>query len=544
VTVAAATTALETIGGLVAHLTRTPTQRSDTSTTTHSRLRDAYDALARELEAACVQQLGQTLCHKRSCVSAFEAESNAEGNAEEAGVDALTVEPLPVEPPQPPRRHVKWSDEDTKTLCNMHERGDSWDAISKVCSIPHRHRLYTNTTKALPGRTVPALKRRYYDVEPKNNDAHPKKRKPNKDEAPSINEEQVRESLPLLPLEQQGTVPCPNATRGCTRVFATYALAVTHDVNMCSQRQTVGPFPCPWKCGDSVTSRRSLVAHYPKHTGMQKGNHYACRRGCNTHWPNAYLLTIHEDMCGTSEDPSTTAKRRSRILKINLGPGTGKPSILIVARCSNSAPPNAWYAGKETLEEGLPIWVQPALESYRRLYQDYRHAEIHAGVHVQTAFAPAPRLLHDLVDSADWTSTNKGLVSNKIRSHTFTSQIETALQVAPDRPVILSTGADGFSCNTGRIEAFIHRVRPFDLVVRFHAIAYNDNGPTLTEGLLTRHDMFWWHVYASEDLARVPRQGSTDLTLLAVRELKTWWADLQRRKDTQSANFLKPGRNN
>jgi hypothetical protein len=110
--------------------------------------------------------------------------------------------------------------------------------------------------------------------------------------------------------------------------------------------------------------------------------------------------------------------------------------------------------------------------------------------------------------------------------------------------VILSTGADGFSCNTGRIEAFIHRVRPFDLVVRFHAIAYNDNGPTLTEGLLTRHDMFWWHVYASEDLARVPRQGSTDLTLLAVRELKTWWADLQRRKDTQSANFLKPGRNN
>jgi hypothetical protein len=118
-----------------------------------------------------------------------------------------------------------------------------------------------------------------------------------------------------------------------------------------------------------------------------KDNKHTCHRCGNRHWPNAYL-TRHEEKCDGKDD-SIRSGTSSKVLRIKLGTETAKLSIIIVARVSGSSIPKEWYAGKDSLEEGLPIWVQPTLEACRRLYQDYRPAEIHVDDHVQTAYTPA-----------------------------------------------------------------------------------------------------------------------------------------------------------
>jgi hypothetical protein len=363
------------------------------------------------------------------------------------------------------------------------------------------------------------------------------------DEASDHSEEHCKQPLPLLPLEQKGTVPCPNYALGCTRVFATYALANTHDLNMCDFRQKDGPLPCPWDCGMTFPNRRGLTSHYQVHNHILEGNKYTCRRCGNTSWPDAYLLTCHEEKCDV-KDNAVRSGQSSKLLRIKLGTDTAKSSIIIVARVSGSSIPKAWYAGKSSLEEGLPIWVQPTLEAYRRLYQDYRPAEIHVGAQVQTAFTPTPSSIHNLADTAGSTIKNSNFYQT--RAFNFTTQIVSALRGAPidSRPVILSVGVDGFTCNTSRMEAFLQRVCPLKFVVKLHTISYQQGqGPSLTPDLLWEDGNSWWADYTSEHLIRVFQQATAVPGLQAANELKIWWEDLQRRKDTMSANILMTGRN-
>lgn len=141
----------------------------------------------------------------------------------------------------------------------------------------------------------------------------------------------IRDIMLPLPLEQQAMASFLNSASGCTRVFATFTLANTHDLNVCDRSLKEGPLPCPWKCGETFSNRARLVAHYKNHNTTQQGNQYTCRRGCNTHWPNAYPLTIHEDKRGTQYD--RTASRVCKVMKFNFGPETGKHSTLNVAHC-------------------------------------------------------------------------------------------------------------------------------------------------------------------------------------------------------------------
>ncbi|KAF2868715.1 hypothetical protein BDV95DRAFT_121220 [Massariosphaeria phaeospora] len=100
--------------------------------------------------------------------------------------------------------------------------------------------------------------------------------------------------LPLLPLEQNRAVLCPNSQYGCLQYFPTYSAANAHDVNYCDYRLKDGIFSCPWGGCDRTFSSRKLLHH---HHSDHPGGEYLCRRGCGKSWPNEYLLVNHEDGC-------------------------------------------------------------------------------------------------------------------------------------------------------------------------------------------------------------------------------------------------------
>jgi ABC-type transporter Mla subunit MlaD len=127
VSIAAVTTALETIDSFVQHLTR----NSDTEANDLSTLRNTFNAFSANLEEACARQLNQSLLHKRSQAPKTKLQDDIHGF--NTDVDTLALAVLPKVRPQPARRHVKWTEEDENKLCDMHENGTSFKALEKVC---------------------------------------------------------------------------------------------------------------------------------------------------------------------------------------------------------------------------------------------------------------------------------------------------------------------------------------------------------------------------------------------------------------------------
>ena len=203
--------------------------------------------------------------------------------------------------------------------------------------------------------------------------------------------------------------------------------------------------------------------------------------------------------------PCAQTQRTQQVVELDLSPNNHKaPSIVFVARESGNEAPQAWFAGKETLAEGLATWIRPMLDAYRRIYNDSRPAVLVAGINVKTRFTPAPQSAVGFIDQED-DSKRK---SDKLRAMKFTKAIIQMLENAPDKPVLVSIGSDGFSCDTMRLQAFFERVRAFDLVTRLKTLTFSD-GVKMSSHLLTKDEDAWWAKVETSAILNCLRQSVT-----------------------------------
>ena len=151
----------------------------------------------------------------------------------------------------------------------------------------------------------------------------------------------------------------------------------------------------PWEdCNKTFSHHGQIGAHYVQHNQTSTGNIYTCRRDCGTYWPNAYLLTTHEAKC-----EGNTVNKDSKIYRVELTTESAMhetPAIILIARCSSNNVPKDWFAGHETLEEGLPRWGISRLAEYRKVFSDDRRALLIVGIGVKTACTPTVESIRDL----------------------------------------------------------------------------------------------------------------------------------------------------
>jgi hypothetical protein len=271
---------------------------------------------------------------------------------------------------------------------------------------------------------------------------------------------------------------------------------------------------------------------------MTRANHIRAALNCGTHWPGPYLLVTQESQCGKYAQPSGD-QRNSRVYQfdtVTVDAHQDHPSTIIVAR-SPSDPSQDWFSGQATLELGLPIWVQSRLDEYRRLYQDDRRAVFIDGHHIKTRDVPSLPKAGFLLSSDD--SVEK---SGKGRTTEFTTKIEDAIRNAPDRPVLLSIGTDGFSCNTGLFKSHFERVPSYDMVVRLHTLG-KTNGAKLDPSHLQKTANSWWGKYPSEQITQRLENFAYNSTSAAINELVAVWNELQSFKDVMSSASIVSGRN-
>lgn len=426
---------------------------------------------------------------------------------------------------------ARWTDDEDKKLMQLREgNGD-------------KQVLFETFLHEFPGRSLRAIQRRHDLLRP-TVPSEPQKIDIDAidDDALLSDDEQDLETLPLLPEEEALHVLCPNSDRGCARWFATFADANCHATRFCNQRDKEGPFPCPWAnaldCKQMFTTRMGIVSHFAVHNEQPTDNSFPCRRGCGTHWPNAYMLTSHEIRCGLQKTPNDT-----KLMRINFPSNSDKnerPSVIMIARTSGNYVPKSWSGGFSTLAEGLQSWGAAHLANYRRLFSDERSAVLHVGVNVKTAYLPTSISVNAHLTPDMDASTKSGWR----RAHKFTDHIAEDLQAAPNRPTIINIGSDGFSCNTGLLQPFLERVVSLDMVIRHNFISYrNGNGPSLDPTLLSVDGLCWWKAYRSEDILQRLKGSLPSRGLREIDELIAWWDEQQHRKDLRREYSLVPGRN-
>jgi hypothetical protein len=284
--------------------------------------------------------------------------------------------------------------------------------------------------------------------------------------------------LPLLPLEITHCVPC----QLCGKLFKSYLHATSHAMLYCQKKNDTIKIVCPWKnitgCKRIFKTHGLAANHFKSHTSDTRTPH-SCRRLCGKRFPDYYLLTTHE---------------QRRVTRIPLEDGT--PSIMIVARSSNKAP-KQWYQGEEKLVDGLPSWVEPQLADYRRIFNDKRPAVLHAGHLMKTMVYPAPKTREEAENPGD----PQYVRDRKRISHEFTRNITDDLEATKENdPVVISIGADGWGCKLTLIKAYLERIPPFRLVIRFPII--EDHDILLSEEYLTKDRDVWWGEYKSDAILR------------------------------------------
>ncbi|KAF2120938.1 hypothetical protein BDV96DRAFT_565933 [Lophiotrema nucula] len=343
--------------------------------------------------------------------------------------------------------------------------------------------------------------------------------------------ESTSRQLPLLPLEKTGAVPCPH---NCGKKYKSYERANSHGMLFCEKRDNNALLPCPWKrfngCNETFTSRTQLASHGKKHMYDPRTPHMCRRPGCTKRSPNYYWLVSHELNCGKPPRWGPTRQLRYRIL---LDPGKAKPSIIVVARSSNDLP-KSWLAGQKTPEKGLPRWIAPQLEEYRRIHNDRRPAVLHAGIRNKTRYLPAPEAREGFIGVNEKTQVRH----DKENSFQFTAEIVKDI-LAADEPTVPTIGADGWACDTDRIGAFLPRAPRFSLVVRFNFI--EDQSVVMSPEHLTKSDKVWWGVYDSRVISDALVGLRTDDA--PVNDLVALWMSIQGKKDIMSKHHLIPGRN-
>lgn len=209
--------------------------------------------------------------------------------------------------------------------------------------------------------------------------------------------------------------------------------------------------------------------------------------------------------CRRDRRPKGT-KRATRVLEFDLGPENGKEaSSIIVGRNSGGTVAKDWYADKTALDEGIPVWARGHLDDYRRLFNDDRRAKAIVGIRIRSAFVPSPPSAAGFLLSTD-SGNVKG---DKSRAMNYTKAVEDSLKAAPDVPVIVSIGADGFACSSGMIKAFMERTIPYRLVMRYNFVLYPQENLRLTEFLLMKDKNAWWRSYDSRDILYRLRMATT-----------------------------------
>lgn len=144
-----------------------------------------------------------------------------------------------------------WEKHEEQQLIRMRSDGSTWEQASS--SLGRSVMVIKKRSYALPDNGSEGRKRIKVAAFPFDDEVAEDLDQQSDGEAVSEAEDDVEDQgqatksivLPKLPLEISEQVPCVNADRGCTAVFATYKAAIQHDNKHCKKKQADGPFSCP-----------------------------------------------------------------------------------------------------------------------------------------------------------------------------------------------------------------------------------------------------------------------------------------------------------
>jgi hypothetical protein len=232
-------------------------------------------------------------------------------------------------------------------------------------------------------------------------------------------------------------------------MFCTYNAAMQHaklTKKKCNQGEDSGPLHCHWKdaigCDRTFTTAKGKANHYRSHVEDVRGP-YQCSKGCDQFHADLYMLAAHEDRCDGS---GAVLRETSLRFPLTALAQTSFPSILVIGRFSGSYLPSSWFAGKETLQEGLPIWGDAILRhfiAYAGL-KGPQSAVVHACYEVRSLDLPAPAINNSFQEKHERRRWELH------RAWAFTKALMKDIKAANDAdvtPVLLSAGLDAWTCN-------------------------------------------------------------------------------------------------
>ncbi|KAI4614181.1 hypothetical protein J4E80_006872 [Alternaria sp. BMP 0032] len=333
----------------------------------------------------------------------------------------------------------------------------------------------------------------------------------------------------LIPFDndsiQDGTkrIPC---LKNCGRNFATYDAAMQH-VKKCDAPDT--PRHCPWPdCNYPPSKAREYAAHTVVHIDDARGK-YQCDK-CPRYWNDLYLLAGHRMRC-KGEGGKSRADRENRFQSIHDPAETdeGLTFLVAVARASGAAP-KAWKGDEDPVQDGIDTFASPIFDTFQTdhgVAQGSVCGTFLAMDNIHTSVTPTAKdvMLHNIADPV--------LRQYITQAYVFTRAIDKDLEALASRnvkPVLLSIGIDGFSCNTKLILPWLQRSPRFTLVIRETDLPYG-----MDEAYFPQYESGFY--YGIFDSAEILEQLSVDMSAdmsgdNAISNLLAAWNALQAWKDT------------
>ncbi|EDU39867.1 hypothetical protein L13192_02062 [Pyrenophora tritici-repentis] len=213
------------------------------------------------------------------------------------------------------------------------------------------------------------------------------------------------------------------------------------------------------------------------------------------------------------------------------------PNIIIIINRSSEKRPQAWKAGTESFETGLPIIGQQVLNHYVAWSKDEsKSAVLHSCYDCPTRYLPAPAIDNSFLGNS------AGEKSDIHRAFEFTKAIVNDIESANQaglRPTVVSVGLDGWACDLRMLKPWLQQNGlHFDLVLRLNGLYYGMSEKFVEED----HNVYW----VRHDIGDIQKTCSLEPTAWnghdeKSRELITVWKTLQDGKDLSFG--VKTGRN-
>lgn len=332
-------------------------------------------------------------------------------------------------------------------------------------------------------------------------------------------------------------IPCP---RECGQMFPSYDRANYHAKNptLCKATPRKNVL-CPWSsiigCETICKDPKALANHHRAHV-QDARSPFQCSKGCGEFHADLYILAAHETKC---EGEGAMIRISLYQFELSVATSATSPRVIIVGRSSGGSP-LGWKMGKETFEEGLPLWGHAIRREYVRFIGDESSAILHVCNNVATRHLPAPEH-NDSPKEKDQKRRN-----SLSQAWKFTAAITRSITMANEAdivPTLLSVGLDGWACDVRMILPYLlHRELQFKLVLRVPELYYGLSAKYFSKTGDSKARELYWATYDSDVLRRtLEKEPGLDE---ATDNLVLSWQRIQDLKDLRAnENALYSGRN-